>query len=515
MQRSLLTLAPLLAVSCTRGDDATPAPETGTEWHEPIGDDTDPSEPTDTSPRTTPAVQGQTNVSGADQQQTPSAGQLEPEPEPTLRFAVIGDFGTGDDRAAEVAALVHSWSVDFVLTVGDNNYHSGEAETLEQNVGRDWHSYIHPYLGEMGPGATENRFWPCPGNHDYNYEHGFTPYTDYFTLPGNERYYEHVQGPAHFFCVNSDSHEPDSFDAAGPQALWLQAALAASTSSWKIVYQHHPPWSSGVYGPDPNRQWPFAPWGADLVLSGHEHDYERLVIDGLSHVITGVGGTGTRSMGTFLEGSQAFWTNRHGAVLVELSDGWARFRSLDTLGAIGDQWYDAPGIDRNQARPVFAAESAWHYLVGPAETPAGWTVDTFDDAAWSTGQAPIGVGADIRTELEDAGGVATVYMRSAFQMTDADDVRFLVLRLRRDDGVVLYLNGQEIYRVGMVDGETPSSNTPAAFEVEDGWEGVYSETLIWPTALQQGRNQLAMEVHRFGGDDPDLFADLELGVIDR
>ena len=92
---------------------------------------------------------------------------------------------------------------------------------------------------------------------------------------------------------------------------------------------------------------------------------------------------------------------------------------------------------------------------------------------------------------------------------------YFVLRLRRDDGVVLYLNGEEIYRVGMLQDETPSTNTPAAFAVDEEWEDVYSETLLWPTGLQEGRNQLAMEVHRAAAGDPDLFADLELLVIER
>ena len=83
------------------------------------------------------------------------------------------------------------------------------------------------------------------------------------------------------------------------------------------------------------------------------------------------------------------------------------------------------------------------------------------------------------------------------------------------EGFMLYLNGEEIYRVGMVEGEVPGTSTPAAFAVEEEWEGVYSETLLWPTHLKEGRNQLAMEVHRAGNGDADLFADIELLTIPR
>ena len=99
-----------------------------------------------------------------------------------LRFAVIGDFGTAGDAEADVAALVKSWGVDFVVTVGDNNYPDGEAKTIDRNIGQYYADYIFPYEGEYGPGATENRFWPALGNHDLNTDDG-QPYYDYFELP--------------------------------------------------------------------------------------------------------------------------------------------------------------------------------------------------------------------------------------------------------------------------------------------------------------------------------------------
>ncbi len=507
----------LLGLGCFDVADNTVGPSNpGEAWpHDSRGQAPQPDDSDSTKVRESPEVTplGEPSVEDL----SPGSGIVnhEEEPPPTLRFAVIGDFGTGDGPAGEVAALVASWNVDFILTVGDNNYPSGEVETLDDNVGQFYSAWIHPYQGSYGTGADENRFWPCPGNHDWNYELEWQPYTDYFELPGNERYYELVRGPAHFFCVNSDIHEPDTNAYDGVQGQWLEAALAASTSSWKVVFQHHQAYSSGTYGDDPTRQWPFEDWGANLFFNGHEHDYERLHVGGLTYVITGTGGTGTRSAGTFNTDSQAFWTDRHGAVLVELSQSWGRFVSYDTLGAIGDQWYEAPGVTTEAAVPLFPQETTWRYLAGPAETPAGWNDPDHDDSEWYTAVAPVGVGADITTELEDAGAVQTIYMRSSFAASDVDDVMYLVLRLRRDDGAIVYLNGEEIYRVGLVEGETPSATTPAAFAVEDEWETVYSETLLWPTHLAEGRNTVALEVHRAGGGDGDVFADMALLAIRR
>jgi hypothetical protein len=81
---------------------------------------------------------------------------LTPRPAPT-RFAVIGDYGTASDAEAAVAALVAGWGVEFVVTVGDNNYPDGAAATIDANVGQFYHAFIHPYRGAYGAGADRQR----------------------------------------------------------------------------------------------------------------------------------------------------------------------------------------------------------------------------------------------------------------------------------------------------------------------------------------------------------------------
>src|SRR5688572_15104008 len=123
-------------------------------------------------------------------------------------FAVIGDFGHAGPVEQAVADVVKSWNPDFILTVGDNNYPDGEASTIDENVGQYYHEYIGNYEGSYGPGAATNRFFPILGNHDWRAD-GAQPFLDYFTLPGNERYYDFVRGPVHFFALDSDPSEPD------------------------------------------------------------------------------------------------------------------------------------------------------------------------------------------------------------------------------------------------------------------------------------------------------------------
>ncbi|CAN5791282.1 hypothetical protein BH23CHL8_BH23CHL8_10010 [soil metagenome] len=206
--------------------------------------------------------------------------------------AVIGDFGTADARSERVANLVKSWSADSVVTVGDNYYETAGGtgtDRYDSAVGR----FYCPFLGGVAPGEwcdgaqTEvNRFWPATGNHDYQ-EAGIDNYLAYFDLPSNERYYDVVIGPLHVFVI--DSQRARNVERS-PQRAWLKSALAGSASSWKAVVLHHPPYSSGPSGPTKVLRWPFNRWGADVVMAGHEHFYERLAAEGIPYLINGLGG---------------------------------------------------------------------------------------------------------------------------------------------------------------------------------------------------------------------------------
>lgn len=250
----------------------------------------------------------------------------------TVRLAVIGDYGLASPEEEAVAQLVASWSPDLVITLGDNNYPNGRAETLDENVGQYYHAFIHPYPGRYGEGASENRFFPSLGNHDWNTP-GPWPYLDYFTLPGNERYYDLVWGPVHLFALDSDRREPDGNTAQSEQGQWLEERMRASTSPWQIVYMHHPPYSSGDHGSTPYMAWPFASWGADLVLSGHDHHYERIQRDGITYVVNGLGGKPERYiLRRPVPGSTVRFNEAHGAMLVEATSTQVQLRFVTADG---------------------------------------------------------------------------------------------------------------------------------------------------------------------------------------
>ena len=246
----------------------------------------------------------------------------------TIRFAAIGDYGSKKSGTHRVANLVKGWQPDFIITLGDNNYEKGARSTIDRNVGYYFRDYIYPYVGEYevegsGEEASVNRFFPALGNHDWSglkwNENGLRgAYLSYFDLPGNKRYYDFVQGSVHFFVIDSDYHEPDGVSGISNQAMWLRAALADSAARWKIVYFHHSPYSSGkMNGSNPVMRWPFKQWGAHAVLSGHDHLYERLVIDDFPYFVNGLGGKSRHEFREPLVGSQRRYSANDGAIYIE------------------------------------------------------------------------------------------------------------------------------------------------------------------------------------------------------
>ena len=267
----------------------------------------------------------------------PNTPTLTPTPQP-VRFAVIGDYGSGDSAEADVAKLILGWHPDFIITTGDNNYPDGAADTIDKNVGKYFHAFIFPYTGAYGSGPDGNRFFPSLGNHDWHAP-GAQPYLDYFSLPGNERYYDFVWGPVHFFALDSDEHEPDGFRANSAQAAWLKQGLAASTSPWNIVYFHHAAYSSGsIHGSSRWMQWPFTEWGADAVLAGHEHLYERFFVDGIPYFSNGSGGGGLYDFETPLPESKFRYNADYGAMLVTASGTELTFEFYSRVGHLIDQY---------------------------------------------------------------------------------------------------------------------------------------------------------------------------------
>jgi len=244
----------------------------------------------------------------------------------SVKFAAFGDTGNNDSGSMQqddVANLVKSLNPDFIVHVGDVN--QGDSGNYDYECGENYHEYIGNYTGSYGTGASVNMFFPVLGNHDVS-----SSYLSFFTLPGisgntsgNESYYDYVQGPVHLFVINSNSGTSQT----SAQGVWLQSQLAASTSTWNLVYFHHTAYSScPKHGSTTAMQWPFEDWGADAVFSGHNHVYERVLKDAdsdginMPYFTVGLGGFGKDSFTTAVSGSQVRYNSDFGVLIAEASD---------------------------------------------------------------------------------------------------------------------------------------------------------------------------------------------------
>jgi tartrate-resistant acid phosphatase type 5 len=226
-----------------------------------------------------------------------------------ITFAAIGDYGKDNSAEEKVAKQVDSKNPDFIITMGDKYYSK----------------YIGNYKGKYGQGALINRFFPSIGNHDWNaldecLYHGNLPYLEYFTLPGNELYYDFTKGPIHFFVVDSDEHQPDGNTIGSKQYHWLKQKLEESKACFKIVYFHHAPYSSGQHGSEKDLRWKFDELGADVVMSGHEHSYERIERDDILYFVNGAGGAEPRDFSDKVKGSKYRYKSKNGYMLIKAND---------------------------------------------------------------------------------------------------------------------------------------------------------------------------------------------------
>ena len=196
----------------------------------------------------------------------------------SIRFAVIGDTGSGSSKQREVGDMMVQYRAvfpfDFVLMMGDNMYGGETPADFEKK-------FAEPYKSLLD---NKVKFYATLGNHDMalqvNYEN--------FNMNGKE-YYRFKKGNVAFYSLNSNYMDPK-------QVKWLEDELAKDTSDWKICFFHHPPYSSAKkHGSDDQLREVVEPvfikYGVNVVLTGHDHVYERIKPQkGIYYFVSGAGG---------------------------------------------------------------------------------------------------------------------------------------------------------------------------------------------------------------------------------
>lgn len=228
----------------------------------------------------------------------------------SIFFIVFGDSGTGSTAQKQLAQVMLNYPFEFILHTGDIAYPRGTEKQIEDFFFNIYSTHLKKAL-----------FYPAPGNHDYLTDN-LVPYLKKFNKP---KYYSFDKSNIHFVSLDSNNISDEMLS-------WLRNDLKNSQKLWKMVYFHHPPYSSGLlHGEHKNVQETLVPileeFGADLVFSGHEHNYERSCKlskgncskEGTTYVVTGGGGAPIYWFGDVKNYSLSRATEHH-FVHVEVSE---------------------------------------------------------------------------------------------------------------------------------------------------------------------------------------------------
>ena len=299
----------------------------------------------------------------------------------SVHFTAMGDFGTGGSLQSKVLALLgqNGRAGEFLLTLGDNAYSSGTEAEFQSNM-----------FKPMAALLRNTPLFPTPGNHEYITQNA-KPYLDNFYLPANnpagtERYYSFDWGPVHFVSLDSNCLSyPTSECTKALQQAWVKQDLAATTRPWKVVFFHHPLWSSGEHGSSTSMRNAFAAifeqYGVDLVLTGHDHNYERSKAmkgdavaasgaKGIPYLVVGSGGATLRPFGTSSQPSwSAFRDNSNvGYLDVTVNGGTLTAKFISSSNVVRDSL--------TLTKTVNTAATPQALLAQPAsDTPAGPVYD--------------------------------------------------------------------------------------------------------------------------------------------
>ena len=242
----------------------------------------------------------------------------------SLKFAVIGDNGTGKAPQYEVgqqmAALRSTFGFDLVLMLGDNMYgQQRPADFVEK--------FERPYAPLLDAGVV---FRAALGNHD-------SPSNRFYKGFGmnGSRYYSFAEKDVRFVVLDTNLLDPE-------QIAWFERTLAAATERWKVCYFHHPLYSNaGRHGSNVETRVVLEPllvrYGVSVVFAGHDHAYERSVPhQGITHFVQGASGQLRRGDIESHPGTAAFFDQDRSFMAVEIAGEQLVFQNISRTGEVVD-----------------------------------------------------------------------------------------------------------------------------------------------------------------------------------
>jgi hypothetical protein len=270
-----------------------------------------------------------------------------PDERDSLKFAVIGDNGTGDDPEYDIgrqmAAAHATFPFDLVIMMGDNMYGGQKPKDFVDKFER-------PYAPLLAAGVT---FQACLGNHDRPENVSYKPFN-----MGGRRYYTFVRRNVRFVVLDSTQ-----MDTA--QLQWVEATLRDAREDWKICYFHHPLYSNAArHGSSVDLRVLLEPlfvrYGVNVVFSGHDHVYERIKPQrGIYYFVSGAAGQLRKGNMRPDEDTAAYFDQDQSFMLVEIAGLNMFFTTVSRTGRIVDS-----GAIHREARTGRAQDA------GPADQSA-------------------------------------------------------------------------------------------------------------------------------------------------
>jgi len=239
-------------------------------------------------------------------------------------FVGAGDIASCNSSGDEATATLLDGIPGTVFTLGDNAYEAGTATEFTNCYDPSW-------------GRHKARTFPAPGNHDY-YSLNASGYFSYFGAAAGDPtkgYHSYDLGTWHIIVINSNCAVVAGCYVDSSQEQWLRADLAAHPTACTLAYWHHPRFSSGItHGSSMEMQpiWQaLYDFGADVVLSGHEHNYERFApqdsngnldtVHGIREFVVGTGGASHYAFGTMLPNTEIRNSDTYGVLKLTLHSG--------------------------------------------------------------------------------------------------------------------------------------------------------------------------------------------------
>jgi hypothetical protein len=252
----------------------------------------------------------------------------------SLKFAAIGDNGTGDRAQYEMAqqmTKVHAaFPFDLVIMLGDNMY---GGQTPSDYVRK----FEQPYALLLAAGV---KFQASIGNHDRPEQVSYKPYN-----MNGQRYYTYVRGNVRFLALDSNLMDRK-------QVEWVDATLRDAREEWKICYFHHPLYSNAArHGSSVDLRVLLEPmfvkYGVNVVFSGHDHVYERLKPQkGIYYFVSGAAGQLRKGNMTLSDQTASSFDQDLSFMAVEVAGADMVFQAISRTGQVVDS-----GVIRRQSRP--------------------------------------------------------------------------------------------------------------------------------------------------------------------